>query len=150
EVWKVRPLGDDAVPLYVEAAEDVLAAFAEDGVLDREFTLPEFAQPEFGREPVFPAARAIGFHFIDYVVHGWDVARSLGVGFTVDPELVEAAWPITLAVPDDERRNRPGSAFRPSLAVSGDAPRFDRILALLGRSPVWEPSVEDSGITSPA
>ncbi|MFD0887050.1 maleylpyruvate isomerase family mycothiol-dependent enzyme [Streptosporangium algeriense] len=30
EVWKVRPLGDDAVPLYTRAAEDVLAAFAED------------------------------------------------------------------------------------------------------------------------
>ncbi|MEV8636592.1 TIGR03086 family metal-binding protein [Streptosporangium sp. NPDC051023] len=140
-VWKVRPLGDDAVPLYIKAAEDVLAAFAEDGVLEREFTLPEFTQPEFGRGPVFPAAQAIGFHFIDYLVHAWDVARSLGVEFTPASDLAEAAWPITLAVPDDERRTRPGAAFQPSLPAPGDAPRFDRILALLGRSPTWEPRV---------
>ncbi|MEV7007938.1 TIGR03086 family metal-binding protein [Streptosporangium sp. NPDC051022] len=136
EAWRVRPVGADAVAVYTEAAEDVLAAFAEEGVLDREFTLPEFTQPEFGREPVFPAAQAIGFHFIDYLVHAWDVARSLDIAFTADPELVEAAWPIALAVPDDERRNRPGAAFRPGLAVPEDAPGFDRILARLGRSPV--------------
>ncbi|MDP9847250.1 uncharacterized protein (TIGR03086 family) [Streptosporangium lutulentum] len=131
-VWRVEPLGDDAVSAYAVAAERVTAAFAADGVPDREFALPEF-----GKGATFPASQAIGFHLIDYLVHGWDVARSLGVGFTVEPELVEAVWPIALAIPDDERRRRPGSAFQPGLVVPEDATRFDRILAMLGRSPAW-------------
>ncbi|GAA3123410.1 TIGR03086 family metal-binding protein [Streptosporangium carneum] len=134
EAWRVRPVGDDAVSVYTEAAEQVLEAFAEEGVPDRVFTLPEFAQPGSGREPTFPGTHAVGFHFIDYLVHAWDVARSLDVDFAPDPELVEAAWPIALAVPDDERRLRPGAAFRPSVAVPQDASSFDRILALLGRA----------------
>lgn len=128
--WRVPPLGGDAVSAYVRSAERVMTAFAEDGVLDREFALPEF-----GLGLTFPAPQAIGFHFIDYLVHGWDVARSLGVGFTAAPELVEAAWPIALAIPDDERRRRPGAAFQPMLTIPDDADRFDRILAMLGRSP---------------
>ncbi|GAA4221030.1 uncharacterized protein (TIGR03086 family) [Streptosporangium album] len=129
-VWRVQPLGGDAVPAYVRSAERVMTAFAEDGVLDRTFALPEF-----GKGLTFPAPQAIGFHFIDYLVHGWDVAQSLGVAFTAEPELVEAAWPIAQAVPDDERRLRPGAAFQPSSAAPEGAARFDRLLAMLGRSP---------------
>ncbi|MEV6860529.1 TIGR03086 family metal-binding protein [Streptosporangium subroseum] len=129
-VWRAEPLGDGAVPAYTDAAERVMTAFAEDGVLDRAFALPEF-----GRGLTFPAAQAIGFHLIDYLVHGWDVAQSLGVEFTAEPELVEAAWPIAQAIPDDERRRRPGAAFQPGLAIPEDATRFDLILAMLGRSP---------------
>lgn len=135
EVWRAGPPGADAVSAYVEAAERVTAAFAADGVLDRAFALAEL-----GEGAVFPAPQAIGFHFIDYLVHGWDVARSLGVPFTPDADLVEAAWPIALVIPDDERRLAPGSAFRPGLAVPADASRFDVILGMLGRSPSWEPS----------
>ena len=61
---------DDQVAEYIAAAEHVIAAFAEPGVCERGFSLPEIIT---GVE--FPAARAISFHFIDYVVHGWDVAR---------------------------------------------------------------------------
>src|SRR2546430_2582095 len=42
QVWRVRALWDDPVGEYTAAAERVLAAFAEEGVLEREFTLPEF------------------------------------------------------------------------------------------------------------
>ncbi|MFE3451608.1 TIGR03086 family metal-binding protein [Nonomuraea sp. NPDC059194] len=128
--WRLPPADDDLLMSYGQAARHVIDAFAQDGVLERGFTLPEF-----GPGTVFPGARAIGFHFIDYVVHGWDVATALGIGYAVEDDLVEAAWPIAQAVPDDERRLTPGSAFRPGLAVPQDATRFDRILAMLGRSP---------------
>jgi uncharacterized protein (TIGR03086 family) len=130
-VWAVRPLGDDPAAAYRAAAERVIAAFAVDGVLTRRFTLPEISTAI-----TFEAARAIGFHFIDYLVHGWDVARSIGVTFTPEPDLVAAALPIAQAVPDGDIRRQPGSAFAPGLATPATASEWDRVLAMLGRSPV--------------
>ena len=74
-VWQPGPPVADPIGEYAEASRRVLEAFGADGVLDRQFALAEIS-------PVlrFPAAQAISFHFIDYVVHGWDVARSLGAG----------------------------------------------------------------------
>jgi len=131
-VWKIRSLGEDPASAYAVAAEHVIDAFAGDGVLEREFALPEIS-PSL----TFPAARAISFHVIDYVVHSWDVARSLGISVDFDPELLAAAWQIALAVPDGERRLQPGAAFRPGLTVPEDGSQLDRILAVLGRSPAW-------------
>src|ERR1017187_501060 len=133
-VWKAGAPATDPAIEYTMAAEVVIAAFAEPGVLERGFSLPEIIP---GVE--FPGAQAISFHFIDYVVHGWDVARSLGLPYTLDPDLVEAALPVAEAVPDGKRRLRPGSAFRPRLSAPAGtgADPMDRILALLGRSPTW-------------
>ncbi|GFE20193.1 TIGR03086 family metal-binding protein [Streptomyces libani] len=130
--WSVRPLGTDPVGLYTAAAEHVIAAFATVEGPDRAFALPEFSTTR-----TFRAVRAIGFHLIDYVVHSWDVARALGLAYTPDTELLRAALPIARAVPDDDSRLAPGSAFRPGLATDEDADTLERILAALGRSPRW-------------
>lgn len=131
-VWEVRPLGDDPISLYADAADNLLAAFAEDGVLEREFSLPEISTNQ-----LFPATLAISFHFVDYVVHGWDVARSLSVPFELDPDLVDAAMRIARAVPDGPRRLEPGAAFHPSLPAPEGAAPLDRVVCALGRSPRW-------------
>ncbi len=133
-VWKASAPGPDPVADYVVAAELVIAAFAEPGVLERGFALPEIVP---GME--FPAPQAISFHFIDYVVHGWDVARALGQPFEPDADLVQAAVPVAEAVPEGERRRRPGAAFRPGVPAPDGASPLDRVLALLGRSPAWSP-----------
>ncbi|BDM70417.1 hypothetical protein HEK616_39040 [Streptomyces nigrescens] len=133
--WAVRPLGLDPVAAYGAAAELVIAAFAAVDDPDRECHLPEFTTAQ-----AFPARRAIGFHLIDYVVHSWDVARTLGLGYDPGPELLRAALPIARAVPDDDSRLAPGSAFRPGLPADGTTGELDRILALLGRSPSWHAS----------
>src|SRR3954454_4948172 len=39
--WEVRPLGDDPASEYAKAADHVIAAFAEDGVLERKVSLAE-------------------------------------------------------------------------------------------------------------
>jgi uncharacterized protein (TIGR03086 family) len=131
-VWQPRPLGAVPVAAYAAAADDVLDAFAGEGVLEREFALPEF-----GPGAAFPGAQAIGFHFIDYVVHGWDVARSLGLPFELDGDLAEDALRIALAVPDGDHRLTPGAAFRPALPTPESASPLERILTALGRSPNW-------------
>jgi uncharacterized protein (TIGR03086 family) len=132
-VWRAPPLGDDPASAYARAADRVLAAFAQDGVPTRQFALPEISTAQ-----TFPGAQAIGFHFIDYVVHGWDVARSLGTGYSLDPELAQPALRVARRVPDGERRLVPDAAFRPGLPVpTGNTEPLDQILALLGRSPSW-------------
>jgi uncharacterized protein (TIGR03086 family) len=141
--WQTGAPAADPVGEYAAAAERVMAAFAAAGVLAREFELPRIS-----RELRFPAEEAIGFHLVDYVVHGWDVARTLGLGYDLDPDVVAAALPIAWSVPDGERRRRPGAAFAPRVAFP---PRvafapwvaatgggvLDEIVALLGRRPDW-------------
>jgi len=129
-VWQPRPLGADPTGEYAAAAHRVLDAFAAPGVLAREFALPEISTAV-----TFPAERAIGFHLVDYVAHGWDVARSLGLPYQLDPDVLDIALRIAAAVPDGENRLAPGAAFAPALPVPEDAPTLDRIVALLGRSP---------------
>ena len=116
---------------YADAAKDVMAAFADDSVLEASFALPEF-----GPDAVFPGAMAIGFHFIDYVVHGWDVAASLGVPYVLPDDVVDAALPLALLVPDGQDREAPDAPF--AHAVDGPvATNLDRLLRHLGRAPDW-------------
>src|ERR1700743_232368 len=76
-LWQPATVADavaaDPVGAYSAAATEVIDAFAGAGGRDSEFALPEF-----GPGAMFPAAMAIGFHYVDYVVHGWGVGRTLG------------------------------------------------------------------------
>jgi uncharacterized protein (TIGR03086 family) len=131
--WRLRSLGGDPAAAYRAAAEGVLAAFAADGVLDREFPLPEFK-----RGLMYPARQAISFHFVDYVVHSWDVARTLGLPVRFDPALLDVALGVAQAVPGGDARVEPGAAFAPQVGWTGGTP-LDRIVAILGRTPDWQP-----------
>ncbi|MFF4778347.1 TIGR03086 family metal-binding protein [Microtetraspora fusca] len=132
--WKLRSLDDDPVASYRASAEHVMEAFAVDGVLERMFPLPEL-----GSGSVFPGAQAISFHFIDYVVHSWDLAKALGGEVTFPPDLLDVALAVAKAVPDGKTRREPGAAFAPALTWSGGS-RLDEIVAILGRSPSWPES----------
>jgi uncharacterized protein (TIGR03086 family) len=129
-VWQAPARRDDPVSAYATAADHVIVAFAQDGVLQRGFSLPEIST-----EMTFPGSRAIGFHFIDYVVHGWDVARSLHLPFQLPADLLQAALPLARSVPAGAQRQAPGAAFRPSLPTAEQPDPLDQIVALLGRSP---------------
>nr|WSW68689.1 TIGR03086 family metal-binding protein [Streptomyces sp. NBC_00995] len=131
-VWRPGALGDDPLNPYRVASESALAAFAGQGVLTREFVLPEISAKRR-----FPAEVAIGFHFLDHVVHGWDLARTLGVHLDLDEGTAGAALTIALRVPDDERRLGPDAPFRPALPPAPGAHTLDLLLTALGRSPDW-------------
>jgi len=117
---------------YADAAADVLDAFAAPGVLEASFVLPEM-----GPGATFPGSTAIAFHFIDYIAHGWDVARSLGRPFALPDDVVAAALPLVLAVPDGDFREAAGSPFGRAVPVGAPGGALDRILGHLGRSPAW-------------
>jgi uncharacterized protein (TIGR03086 family) len=130
--WRTPTLGEDPVGAYLAAARHVLASFAADGVLDQGFPLPEIR-----RGHTFPAAQAVSFHFVDYVVHSWDVAKTLDLPVRFDPALVDVALGVARAVPGGDARLAPGAAFAPEVAWAG-RPGLDQVVALLGRSPDWE------------
>jgi uncharacterized protein (TIGR03086 family) len=130
-VWKLRDLGDDPVKAYVASAEHVLDAFAQPGTAEREWPLPEF-----GPGASFPGAQAMSFHFIDYVVHSWDVAKSLGTTVTFAPETLQAAQTVAQVVPTGDIRLAPGTPFAADIPWTGDNP-LDQIVAHLGRNPNW-------------
>ena len=135
DVWRVETVSDavraDPRRTYAEAARDVLDAFSADGTADAPFALPEF-----GEGAVFPGAMAMGFHFVDYVVHGWDVATSLGVPFELPADVVQAVLPLALAVPDGDIRTMADAPFAPAVEQDG-SDDFERILLHLGRRPDW-------------
>jgi uncharacterized protein (TIGR03086 family) len=133
-VWRDRPVGDDPGGVHAESAGDLVAAFAEEGVLERGFWLPEIREGQ-----TFPAMLAISFHLVDCVAHAWDVARSIGDTVEFDDEVLAVTLRVAEQVPEGESREQPGAAFKHGLAMDAGAPAFDRILALLGRSPDWKP-----------
>jgi uncharacterized protein (TIGR03086 family) len=113
---------------YRGAAAAVLAAFAEPDVIGREFMLPELGG-------VFPGQMAVGFHFIDYVVHAWDVAATLGIGLDLPEHVLDAAVAVARLVPTDPAGRGPGFAFAPALGVPAGSGPLDEALCLLGRAP---------------
>lgn len=134
-VWDAESVREavaaDPGAVYADAAKEVLAAFADDAVLDAPFALPDF-----GPGASFPGAVAIGFHFVDYVVHGWDVAKTLGVPFGLADEVIDAALPLALLAPEGEARDVPGAPF--AHAINGPSQSsLDKILRYLGRDPSW-------------
>jgi uncharacterized protein (TIGR03086 family) len=131
-VWDVLPVGADPAGAYAAAAERLVTVFAADSVLTRVFWLPEIRDGG-----PFPARTAIGFHLVDYVVHGWDVAASIGVDARFEPDLVAAALAVAEKVPAGAARELQGAPFAPALPHDGDQSPMDRLLRILGRCPSW-------------
>ena len=135
--WELPPADTDLTRAYPAAAAAVLNAFTAEDVLERPFVLPEFD----ATRPL-PGRLVIGFHLVDYVVHGWDVAHSIGAPFQPDAEVLAAALPIVRAVPDDASRLEPGAAFAPGRPVPAGADPLTEILLLLGRDPAADRALD--------
>jgi uncharacterized protein (TIGR03086 family) len=137
DIWREEVLLDsvaaDPAGSYRGAAADVLDAFAADGAADAVFALPDF-----GPGATAPAEMAMGFHFVDYVVHGWDVAATLGATFELPADVIDAVLPLVLAVPEGDFRSADGAPFARALQPAGSD--FDRLLRHLGRRPDWSPA----------
>jgi uncharacterized protein (TIGR03086 family) len=131
-VWANRPLGPDPVAEYRKAAEELLSIFAEDGVSERPFALPEVAT-----DATIPGEIAVAMHTVDYLVHAWDVARTIDVEFVADAQAVRVTWPLVAMIPNGPERLEAGSAFAPAVPVTAEAGEFDTMLGSVGREPNW-------------
>ncbi|MCV7203614.1 TIGR03086 family protein [Mycolicibacterium peregrinum] len=134
-VWQVATVVDDVradpAGTYAAAAHDVLDAFAADGITEATFALPEF-----GPDATFPGALAIGFHFVDYAVHGWDVAASMGMPYQLPDDAVTALLPLVMGIPDGDLRDSAASPFDRAVDAAA-ATDFEKVLLHLGRRPNW-------------
>ena len=131
--WREPEDMSEPARVHRAAATAVLGAFGEPGVQEREFALPELGGS-------FPGRMAIGFHFIDYVVHAWDVAAALGVPVELPDEVLDAALAVARRVPGDPARRGPGFAFAPVVEGPADAGPLEEALRLLGRAPEQWPT----------
>ncbi|GAA1715309.1 TIGR03086 family metal-binding protein [Fodinicola feengrottensis] len=129
--WAQRPLSDHPIEEYRASAERLMAAFAAENILEKRFALPEI-------NPAATLTAAIGIcaHFIDYVVHSWDVAKTLGRPVEFEAELLKVGVTVAQTVPSGAARLSPDAAFGPEVTWSGGSD-LDHIVALLGRSPHW-------------
>jgi uncharacterized protein (TIGR03086 family) len=125
--WEGVPLGEDPAGAYERSAADVTASFAAEGFLERKVDVHGYG--------VFPGTTALRMHFVDFLVHGWDVAKSIGADTSLDEELSLAALRIASRWP--EASWSPTGPFRDRVRVHDDAPAGERLVAFLGRSPDW-------------
>ena len=138
-IWQTGTVRDavatDPVGTYAAAAAEVIDAFAGADVLDAPFALPELGPARPSR------VRWRSASVLDYVVHGWDVARTLGRPYELPEDVVAAAAPLAFVVPDGDFHAGDSAVFGPAVESTGQSGDLDRILAHLGRSPRWEPPV---------
>ena len=119
-------LGDDPLASFLATTAEVIAAFREEGALERTVRHPVVGDRT--------AAELLGMRVLDVAVHSWDLARAIDADDTLDADVVE--FVLTLA-PLFEPSRRQGSFAAPvgEIAV-GYSPQV-RLLHLLGRHPTW-------------
>jgi mannose-6-phosphate isomerase-like protein (cupin superfamily) len=89
----------------------------------------------------FARHHALAIHLLDIAVHGWDLARALGIDDEPGTATVEAVRGVadliaTRPVPSTREQ------FAAPLHTRDDEPRgWERVLRRLGRDPGWQPPV---------
>ncbi len=115
-------LDDDPGGMYRRTLGDMLEAWEQPGVLDRETALP------VGRGR---AESALYLPLGETLVHGWDLARATRQRLPWDAEIVEASLSQFKSWLPPQRP--PGSPFSDAISVRDDADPIDRLAAYLGR-----------------
>jgi uncharacterized protein (TIGR03086 family) len=87
-----------------------------------------------------PAEMAGVIALDEIVVHGWDVARSSGQAYDVEPDLLEAVHGFVAPLADPDPPMPREGLFGPPVPVPADAPLLDRVVGLTGRDPDWSPN----------
>lgn len=113
-------LGSDPVRTVSEARDSAVAAFSEDGAMQRTVHL------SFGEMPAGDYAQQMTF---DSVIHAWDLARGIGADERLDPELVELTY---AGLAPQAEAWRSGGAFAAAKEPAGDSTQA-KLLALTGR-----------------
>ena len=74
----------------------------------------------------------------EVAIHGWDLARSTGAAYDLDPSTLEAVHGFVKGFEAPPDADGP-PLFGPPVEVPADAPMLDRVIGLTGRNPGWAP-----------
>jgi len=116
---RLEHLGDDPVQDFLDTSADVAAAFREPGVLDR------VVHHRLGDRN---GADLLVMRVMEHALHGWDLARSIGVDDQIDPEVVD----VVLAAMDADPTLLERSGYSPTVQRRDDDP-LNRLLRATGR-----------------
>jgi uncharacterized protein (TIGR03086 family) len=124
----------------VEAQTDLSAAFAASA--DRWIAAfgsekgspPTILVPKFG--VALPTNAVLHVHFMDMIVHRWDLARARATPFSVPDTWLGIALMTARSIsPESPLRDPLGPSYAAALPSTADAPQLDQLLAALGRQP---------------
>ena len=118
----VDHLGGDPVASFAATAAELKAAFGEPGAL---------ARTACHRTGERTGAQLLGMQVLDIAVHTWDLARAIGAGESLDPDVV--AFALTFQDTFDAGRQR--GAFAPPGRTPAGSSAQARLLYLSGRRP---------------
>jgi uncharacterized protein (TIGR03086 family) len=84
-----------------------------------------------------PASFPVNQQVAEFAVHSWDLVRATGQNISLDAEIATAAlnWARSALQPEFRGDEASGKAFGPEVALSEDAPVYDRLAAFFGRHP---------------
>jgi uncharacterized protein (TIGR03086 family) len=106
---------------YRDGAAALIAAWRQDGALDRRMTM-------FGGE--MPATFPLNLQITETAIHSWDLATATAQQADLDPAIAEAALAFSEANMGPERR---GAAFGPVRPAPAGAGAYERLAAFTGR-----------------
>ncbi len=115
----------DAAVSYAQEAAKLKVALGRAGVLDQEWQLA------FGETPGW---LAVDIAVIEFVAHGWDIAKATHSKVEMDPELSQVA--LANARELTSQFGRQEGVFGPELPPPADADAHQVLAAFLGRDPL--------------
>lgn len=121
-------VGADYARVFTTAADGILEGLWASG-WDRMMTMT--GSP-------LPGELVLNMLLMEYVGHGWDLARAIGapVPFTDDEARVALVAAQAIIAPE----YRGTGMFDAEVPVPADAPAMDRAMAFVGRDPAWSPA----------
>ena len=115
-------LGQDPAAAAQSSMQQAIDAFDAPGALERIVPHP------FG---AVPGAQVVYLRLFDNAIHGWDLARALGINARIDPDIAETLYHASLS---QREMIRASGHFGPAeVAVPEDADIQTLLLGLLGR-----------------
>jgi uncharacterized protein (TIGR03086 family) len=115
----------DAAVSYAQEAAKLKIALGRAGVMDQEWDLA-FGSPE--------GSLAVDIAIIEFVAHGWDIARATNSKVELDPELAEVA--LANARMLTTQFGRQEGVFADELPPPEGADAYQRLAAFVGRDPL--------------
>lgn len=132
-----RPLSFDPGTYVVGGDYAGVFTIAADGILEGLWASGWARMMTMTGSPI-PGELVFNMLLMEYVGHGWDLARAIGVPVPYSAEEAVVALAAAQAIIAPEYRGT--GMFGDEVQVPDDAPAIDRAMAFIGRNPAWSAS----------